>query len=281
MDEDLEKKADEYVKSMSIPDFGGDEDEVPKPAAAPSWAAPAGAAAGAVMGYKGINPLGVLRPRADLFAPRGGPIPVVPPEVSGTTGGTSGEKWSRNWANVERPGVGGVPEASAAYQRSKGHGKVSERMSKMWGPVPSGTSLAEHLASKSAAAEADVAAQAAARQMAERQAARAQILGRLGGIAGGVAKVGVPAAGGAMAGKELYEAVQDYMNRGMSLDTALKMASGVGGLAMMVPNPLVAGLGLAAQVPHAIRGLQQNLQAMSPEEREQMNADIRASMPTP
>lgn len=50
-------------------------------------------------------------------------------------GGTSGEKWARNWAGQERPGIGGVPEASAAYQRSKGQGKVSGRMSKMWGPA--------------------------------------------------------------------------------------------------------------------------------------------------
>ena len=50
-------------------------------------------------------------------------------------GGTSGEKWARNWAGQERPGIGGVPQASAAYQRSKGQGKVSERLSKMYGPA--------------------------------------------------------------------------------------------------------------------------------------------------
>lgn len=50
-------------------------------------------------------------------------------------GGTSGEKWARNWAGQERPGIGGVPQASAAYQRSKGQGKISERLSKMYGPA--------------------------------------------------------------------------------------------------------------------------------------------------
>jgi hypothetical protein len=50
-------------------------------------------------------------------------------------GGTGGEKWARNWAGQERPGIGGVPEASAAYQRSKGQGKVSGRLSKMYGPA--------------------------------------------------------------------------------------------------------------------------------------------------
>lgn len=54
--------------------------------------------------------------------------------AQGPQGGTGGEKWSRNWAGQERPGIGGVPQASAAYQRSKGQGKVSERLSKMWGP---------------------------------------------------------------------------------------------------------------------------------------------------
>jgi hypothetical protein len=48
---------------------------------------------------------------------------------------TGGEKWAKNWAGQNRPGLS-VPEASAAYQRSKGQGKVSGRVSKMYGPRP-------------------------------------------------------------------------------------------------------------------------------------------------
>jgi hypothetical protein len=47
---------------------------------------------------------------------------------------TSGEKWAKNWAGQDRPGVGSVPEASGAYQRSKGHGPVSSKQSSQWGP---------------------------------------------------------------------------------------------------------------------------------------------------
>jgi len=60
----------------------------------------------------------------------------LPPELRiDETPATSGEKWGKNWANQDRPGVGGVPQASAAYQRSKGQGPVSSRLSKMWGPA--------------------------------------------------------------------------------------------------------------------------------------------------
>lgn len=46
---------------------------------------------------------------------------------------TGGEKWAQNWAGQNRPGAS-VPEAAAGYQRSKGQGKVSGRVSQMFGP---------------------------------------------------------------------------------------------------------------------------------------------------
>lgn len=46
---------------------------------------------------------------------------------------TGGELWAKNWAGQNRPGVS-VPEATAGYQRSKGQGKVSGRVSQMYGP---------------------------------------------------------------------------------------------------------------------------------------------------
>jgi len=46
---------------------------------------------------------------------------------------TGGEKWAKNWAGQNRPGVS-VPEAAAGYQRSKGQGKISGRVSQMYGP---------------------------------------------------------------------------------------------------------------------------------------------------
>jgi hypothetical protein len=51
------------------------------------------------------------------------------------TAPTGGDKWAKNWAGQNRQGLS-VPEASAAYQRSKGQGKVSGRISQMYGPRP-------------------------------------------------------------------------------------------------------------------------------------------------
>jgi len=46
---------------------------------------------------------------------------------------TGGEKWAQNWAGQNRPGAS-VPEAAAGYQRSKNQGKISGRVSQMYGP---------------------------------------------------------------------------------------------------------------------------------------------------
>jgi hypothetical protein len=48
---------------------------------------------------------------------------------------TGGELWAKNWAGQNRSDLS-VPEASAAYQRSKNQGKVSGRITQMYGPRP-------------------------------------------------------------------------------------------------------------------------------------------------
>lgn len=48
---------------------------------------------------------------------------------------SGGDKWRQNWAGQGgQPTGASVPEASAAYQRSKGQGKVSGRVTQMYGP---------------------------------------------------------------------------------------------------------------------------------------------------
>jgi hypothetical protein len=58
-----------------------------------------------------------------------GALPEAP-----VTGGTSGEKWSRNWRGVETPGSRSVPESASMYQRGKvqGGSKVSQRINKLY-----------------------------------------------------------------------------------------------------------------------------------------------------
>jgi hypothetical protein len=61
--------------------------------------------------------------------PQVGALPEAP-----ATGGTSGEKWSRNWRGVETPGSRSVPESGAMYQRGKlqGKSKISQRINKLY-----------------------------------------------------------------------------------------------------------------------------------------------------
>jgi len=53
---------------------------------------------------------------------------------SSPTGGTSGERWSRNWAGRETPGSRSVPESASMYQRGKlqGKSKISQRINKLY-----------------------------------------------------------------------------------------------------------------------------------------------------
>jgi hypothetical protein len=54
--------------------------------------------------------------------------------ISGNPPATSGEKWLRNWAGMERNVAGGVPAGAATYQRSKMQGKVGENIQRKFGP---------------------------------------------------------------------------------------------------------------------------------------------------
>jgi len=82
---------------------------------AKDWAGAAGAATGAYLGPK--VGAGMSNVQQAATAP------------------TGGDKWAKNWAGQNRQGLS-VPEAAAAYQRSKGQGKVSGRVSQMYGPRP-------------------------------------------------------------------------------------------------------------------------------------------------
>ena len=82
-----------------------------------------GAAAGTAIGATAKGAMAIMD---RLSSKAGAPTPG---------GATSGEKWSKNWAGQERPGVKSVPEAAAAYQRSKGQGPVTSEISRKFGPA--------------------------------------------------------------------------------------------------------------------------------------------------
>lgn len=171
---------------------------------------------------------------------------------------TSGTKWIRNWAGMDRDIAGGVPEASAAYQRSKGQGKVTGRISQRFGPEalqPGGLSIhnpkytpeARQLAElQSITRQADA---LEARKAAEARLAQATPgpLSRMGKAAMSPLVQG-PLAGG-FAGLSFYEAYQRWL-AGDRSGAVIEALGGVGGLMSMVPGLQIPGLALgAATIP--------------------------------
>lgn len=104
----------------------GSSSEAP-PAINPEQAKALGMVAGAV-------PAAVDVPRKIFGKPR---TFFAEPSPAPESGLTAGEKWLKNWAGMERPGVGGVPEGAQRYQLTKPAEKtVREKIWKRWGDRP-------------------------------------------------------------------------------------------------------------------------------------------------
>lgn len=147
--------------------------------------------------------------------------------------GTGGEKWAKNWAGMNKPGTT-VPEAAAAYQRAKGHGPVTEKLTQRFGP-----NAKLDIGSYTQAQK--------ARPFLERMTARTpEAVQRAGqavkGAAGAVpAWVGRGIAGGSAG----FQGVDAY-NRFQQGDYLGGVVSGLGSLgsaAALVPHPLIRGVG--------------------------------------
>ena len=182
---------------------------------------------------------------------------------------TSGTNWMRNWAGINREIQGGVPEASAAYNRMKGHGPVTSRMTKMYGPSSAGEpgqikeSLVDRLIRQSREAEAATAAETGAVKSAG-TAAQARLAEAIPGPLAALAKalrspfIQGPLAGGA-AGMSFYEAYQRLLS-GDTSGAVIDALGGVGAVMSMIPGLQLPGLAMAAGAPAAQfvkRGLQQ------------------------
>jgi hypothetical protein len=173
------------------------------------------------------------------------------------TGMTSGEKWSANWAGQERPGVGGVPEAAAAHQRSKGQGKITGRMSKMW--APAGPNEPSALVDRLMYRSAQVAQQQAAAEQASQRAMQAAAQQIAQSTPGPLSQVGRaltgPKIGGALgglgAGLSAYEAYQRYQEGDRS-GAVLAALGALGSGASMIPALSVPGLVVGAATAPAL-----------------------------
>ena len=162
----------------------------------------------------------------------------IQPETT-SKGATSGTKWLQNWAGMDREIAGGVPEGAAAYNRSKGQGKISGRLTKMYGPLAPGQSIADKLLANSQA-NAAAATQRAAAMPAAEAAAAARLADATPGPLTKAAKVATsPIVGGALAGAGaglgFYEAYRRYLDGDRS-GAVIAALGGAGALASMVPG---------------------------------------------
>ena len=177
----------------------------------------------------------------------------IQPEAAPSRATTSGTKWYQNWAGGSKEIAGGVPEAAAQYQRGKGQGEVTKKLTKKFGPDIYGAgepgqikeSLVDRLIRQGKEAEAATSARSAAMPAAEAAAAKRLADATPGPMAkvASVAKAPLVsgALGGAGAGMSFYEAYQRYMN-GDTSGAVLSALAGAGGLASMVPGLQIPGL---------------------------------------
>jgi len=240
----------------------------------------AGATAGATLGH----PIALYKSYYDLARSAAGMMPRTeptmgieptfePPISAGEPELTGGDKWAKNWAGQDRSGMS-VPEASAAYQRSKGQGKVSGRMSKMWGPSepaepgvfkPGRLSLAPSTTPEPVLA--------AAEDEAARLAARTQpgpVTSALGQI---VKNWMIPIRGG-LAGFGTGFGALDAYNRANAGDTPGSVAAGIGAAASAL-SPFVPYAGpLSIAIPIGLYARDKMTQ-MTPEQARAHDEEIK------
>jgi len=156
---------------------------------------------------------------------------------------TSGTKWVKNWAGMDRTVEGGVPEGSALYQRSKGQGKLTKRMTKVFGPLEQGQSIADKWIEQGKAAEAAEKARIEATAAAEAAAKARLAQATPGPLSKAASVLKSPIVGGAAAGAgaglSFYEAYRRFQEGDRS-GAVIAALGGAGALASMIP-----GLGLA------------------------------------
>jgi len=150
---------------------------------------------------------------------------------AGTTGvdeNAPGQKYKKKTGYGRGSGYT-VEDVVTNRERAKGQGKITGRMSKMWGVPERGESLMDMLYRKQQTAE----------QLAK-EAARNKMLDKIGFIAK-VPVVG-PAIAGGSAGYDIADMIDRY-EKGDRSGAVIKAIGGLGSLAAMVPHPLTRAVG--------------------------------------
>jgi hypothetical protein len=175
---------------------------------------------------------------------------------------TSGEKWYKNWAGQQRSGLGGVPEASSAYNRAKGQGPITSRMSKMYGPPKAPgepNALLERLAQRR-----ELSKVSPLTSIAQKTMSFPPVTGALAGGLGGYGAV------------KSAEEAQERFDMGDKLGATLAGMGAVGNAMAIVPTvpTRLVGSGMAIASPLALTVLenmrkQKELPPATPEELQQ------------
>jgi hypothetical protein len=209
------------------------------------------------------------------------------PNVTYSTDQNSpGARWAAKVVNQDRPDTS-VTEASSAYNRSKGQGPVSGRMTKLWGArqvQEPGQPPVNRLDQMSAQREAK-AAQATAEQQAaldllakqhesettkmnlEKQNMQKEAnLAQSRGYRSGALKMMQGTIGGATLLPDVYGMYKKYSNKKTPLDSydaGVDAAKITGDLAMTFGGPRLGTLGAALQLPWAIQNREALLRGMT------------------
>lgn len=148
--------------------------------------------------------------------------------ATGVDANSPGQKYKKKTGYGRGSGYT-VEDVVTDRERAKGHGKVSGKMSKMWGVPERGESLMDMLYRKQKTAE----------QLAK-EAARNKMLDKIGFIS----KVPVigPAIAGGSAGYDIADMIDRY-EKGDRSGAVIKAIGGLGSLAAMVPHPLTRAVG--------------------------------------
>ena len=148
--------------------------------------------------------------------------------ATGVDANSPGQKYKKKTGYGRGSGYT-VEDVVTDRERAKGHGKVSGKMSKMWGVPERGESLMDMLYRKQKTAE----------QLAK-EAARNKMLDKIGFIS----KVPVigPAIAGGSAGYDIADMIDRY-EKGDTSGAVIKGIGGLGSLAAMVPHPLTRAVG--------------------------------------
>lgn len=206
-----------------------------------------GAGAGAALskgldiGKAGADTMGAIRQLPELLKGQGAG-PVGGPATS------SGAKWLQNWGGITKEGFqGGVPEASAQYNKMKPQGQVMGALAKKGlmtpQPVQPGVFTGGQLS---------IGGQKPAMPAPPAPGPLSQAGGMAKKAVGAVA--GSPVLSGALGGLSMAESGQEFFNRYKQNDIPGMMISGagaVGGGMQMLPAPQAKalGAGLSAASP--------------------------------